>query len=376
MTRAFALAAFVFAASAWADDDDLIGAPPHESEVFAQPALFAGPKPLSRLPILGCDWEPDPSEWGVGSLFNEDDPSEREPEPRYFFFHPEHEPLKIKVEDLTADGPGYLNGIGSPGRCWEITSDTAFGYRRVLTQRLEIARALQLRKNLSAVIRMRAGADGDTTTRLYALQGVAPSFGLRHQPPLGGFAIEFGIRMVIGWGGPDDSEPRAQKLALDATTTSGVGSDALWLPFSSTGFQLYLEIQSRTRLLSFPFMAFMLGVRYGAEGSLGSLAVRTWIGTQPAFVSNMYLEPYLALHSFDRKTLRMTLGVHVDASMSSIWPGEAVFPVVVNGFWTWSPSQWLVLRLFAGVGGSLGLALGGIEPLRMQYGARVQVYLP
>ncbi len=326
--------------------------------------------------LFGCE-KKDAESPSVLPVFNQEN-DRKEPEAYYLPGADERqEPKNPSLED--DDRPDYLNGLSAVGRCWEITSDTAFGTRRVLTERLEVARALKFSgKSLSIVIRAGVGLDGSTATGLYAVQGLIASLGFRHQQESSEFSIEAGIRVIPGYGGPEDSLPEMNLLALNATYTSGIGNDAAWLPVSSTGGQIYLDLTSRTGLWViptwwiFPSATLLFGTHYGGAVSIGTLEVRTWLGPQSAFVGNVFLEGYVGMPTFDGKPLRLQAGIHLDASLSSIWPGKQVFPMVGNGFVGWSPTPWLALRVFAGIGGSPG----SLAPSALQYGLRVQFYLP
>jgi hypothetical protein len=328
--------------------------------------------------LLGCDETDTSTELSPFRLFSDETP---EPEPAVLedFFKPadlvQEQALEKsrKGRSKTDDRLHYLDGIGTVGRCWELTTDTAFGYRKVLTHRFEIARALRIRQTLSAVIRTRLGMDASFARGGgYGIQGLAPSLGIRHQPRSGPFSIEFGLRLLIGWGGPDDSEPGAQALALDAVSTSGLGSDSSWLPFSTSGVQLYLDIQTRTRLFLLPGLKFVVGLRYGAEASLSPMQVRTWLGSQSAYIANAYLEGFVGIPMIRSTHVNWQIGMHGDVSLSSVWPGATVFPTVVNLFASWSPATWAVFRAFVGTGGSPA----DFSMMRLLYGARLQFYLP
>jgi hypothetical protein len=295
---------------------------------------------------------------------------------------PELDRLGVDAGYLDEAG-AFLNGLGAKDRMWELSSDTGFGAARVFTERIEAARALQIPGSTIAItLRVGVGADAATNTGFYALQGPTASIGFKHQTEPGDFSFEAGFRILPGWSGPGDSEPAAQQLALGATLASGIADDARWLPLNSTGVQLYLEIQSRTRPHPFKWATVLFGTRYGGAGSIMPIEIRSWLGPQREFVANVYAEVFFAVADIRVRNvsdasaksypIRAQVGVHVDASLSSIWPGNDPFPLVVNGFLGWSPAKWLAIRAFLGTSGSLQ----GAVPFALQYGLRLQFYLP
>ncbi len=269
----------------------------------------------------------------------------------------------------------YLNGIGSPGRCWEITAEAAFGFRRVFTSRIEIARAFKFEgKTLSLMFRVRAGLNADVTNGTYGIQGTLPSFGLRHQSSSGRFSLELGVRAVPGFGGPNDGRPETQALALDSILSSLIASDAGWLPFSNTGVMFYADIHSRSGLTEWGenYVTTLIGTRYGGEVSIGNQEIRTWLGPQHAMVGNAYAELFLAVPTVLGSPVELQLGFHADTSLSSIWPADQVLPLVLAGYLEWSPSTFISIRGYVGTGGSPE----AIEFFRPFYGLRVRFYVP
>lgn len=94
---------------------------------------------LALLLSLGCAHSAAPF-----SLFN----LQREKDKQEF---------SLQLEKKEKASPNFLNGLGSEGRTWEVTGETAFGTQRVLTGRLEVARAIRIpTTTLTAVVRVRA----------------------------------------------------------------------------------------------------------------------------------------------------------------------------------------------------------------------------
>src|ERR1700733_9522091 len=128
---------------------------------------------------------------------------------------------------------GYFDGIGTPLRRWEIRSDTSFGDELVLTERLSVAGAFPIRRTLAAIVRVSAAADFQTDTSFDALHLPLLSIGLRTRrlitpETLSTYTIEFGLRLLPGWSGPNDSDPRTLRLAFLSATNSGTADDAPW----------------------------------------------------------------------------------------------------------------------------------------------------
>lgn len=268
----------------------------------------------------------------------------------------------------------YLNGIGSPGRCWEVTADVAFGYRLVFTSRAEIARAVKFEgKTLSLMLRVRAGLNADVTNSTYGIQGTLPSLGLRHQSSSGRFSLEMGLRVVPGFGGPNDAKPETQALALDSILSSLIASDAGWLPFSNTGVMFYADIHSRSGVTDWGrYVSTLVGMRYGGEVSIGNQEIRTWLGPQHGMIGNAYAELFVAVPTLLGEQMGFQFGFHADTSLSSIWPADQVLPLVVAGYFEWSPATWISLRAYGGTGGSPE----ALEFFRPFYGLRLRFYVP
>lgn len=316
--------------------------------------------------LFSC--EPDPSGEDSDAAFSVFLESHKKAEPEVKFIRSDVE--QVAPPDNALD---YLNGIGAPGRCWEITSDTSFGNRRVFTQRFEVARAFKVpRRSLAAVLRVGFGGDAQVNTGAYAIQGVEVAVGLKHYP-LSGFSLEYGLRLIPGWSGPQDREAEIQALALGATLTSGLGNDPAWLPFSKTGLQLYVDFQTRSGMwVLSPGWALMLGARYGGSTSLGDFQVHTWLGPQTAFIGNVYVEAYLGAPLLRDVLTSLQLGLHVDVSISSIWPGAQAFPLAWYGYIGWAPLSWFSFRAHIGN----GMSLGSKDVPVLMYGLRLQLALP
>lgn len=268
----------------------------------------------------------------------------------------------------------YLDGIGAEKRGWEVMSETAFGEAQVLTERLEVALAVKIpRFQLNVVGRVGLGFDAAVDVGTYAVQGATFAVGVRHISDFRNFLVEAGFRVVPAWQTQRDNLPNAQTLALAATLTSGAADDARWLPIASTGLQAYVEFQARTRKLEWPDVTTLaFGARYGGIASLMPISVHTWLGPEPQFLANIFLELFMGVATVRHWNVRLLVGGHVDLSLSSIWPGDLPFPLVANGFFGWSPTDWFMLRLFAGWGGSIGAPATG----KLQYGARLVFYFP
>jgi hypothetical protein len=121
-----------------------------------------------------------------------------------------------------------------------------------------------------------------------------------------------------------------------------------------------------------PLWSWFVGVLYGAKVTNGTVQVTTWLGPENQFVGNAFVELFMGVPRIYKAPINGELGVHVDASLSNVWPGVDPFPAVLNGFVSWSPERWISARLFYGIAGSPG----GKIPATQQYGARLQFYLP
>jgi len=270
--------------------------------------------------------------------------------------------------------PGYFNGIGVEGRSWEIRSESGLGEHRVLTQRFEVARAFQLSRYalLYLVPRVSFGFAGSLAEDTWVVQGPLFSIGLRQRSMRGRYWAELGVRLIPNYSGPHDADPVAHRIAFDAAQTSGVGDDAMWLPFSAFGAQMYVAFQTRTAELGCWSTA-IAGAEYGARLSLGPMGVRTWLGPQGATVGSFWVEPFVTTRRLLGSRVNLQWGVHAEASLSSIWPGERSMPLHLAGFVGWSPTQWFALRLSGG---------GATAPLDMKtasqalFGIRAQVFAP
>lgn len=278
------------------------------------------------------------------------------------------------AETHEARSPGYFNGIGVEGRTWELRSDTGLGAHRVLTQRFEIAGALSVPwwTRVYIVPRVAFGLWGSIKDDVWLAQGPLFSIGVRQRSPRGRYWAEAGVRVVPSYSGPYDTDPVAQRIAFDAAQTSGVADDATWLPMSAWGGQAYGAFQSRTGEWHNSLFVALIGAEYGGRISLGPMSVRTWLGTQRAMIGSFYVEPFVTTRKILGNTVNLQLGLHVEASLSSIWPGERSLPVHVSGFLGWSPAQWFALRLSGG---------GALAPLdtssgQFLFGVRAQIFAP
>jgi hypothetical protein len=270
--------------------------------------------------------------------------------------------------------PGYFGGLGTFGRTWQIQSDTAFDTKRVFTQRFEVARAVPWIGELAVVIRTDVATDAALPQGTYGLQGPIASVGVRDQSASGEYWLEFGVRLIFPWLGPDDRRPSTQQLALSATLASGLADDARWLPFSDLGMQIYGAIRTQTEPLGNYAWTLLPGMLYGGEASLWPLRVQSWLGPQTGFVGNAFLELFLGLPRIASWDANVRVGAHGEVSLSTIWPTGVPFPMSANGFIAWSPEYCFAARLFIGLAGSPGAS--NIVPMSEQYGARVEAYFP
>ncbi len=278
--------------------------------------------------------------------------------------------------------PGSFTTLGSPNRLWEVRSDTSFGERRALTERLELAHIVPLEwyrgKNgydgsrFGIVLRVTFGLQDQTTSGFYSPQGPQPSVGLRFRSPSDNEWIEGGLRLLIPYPGPQNSELDMQRLALNATSTSPTADDATWLPLSSLGLQAYIATQARTRVIgSASGTSFCFGFTAGGVGSLVPMSVATSLGSVNGFVGNIHAEFFWTFVSLLGKNANFQLGVRAEASLSSFWPGNNdSVPVIVDGFMGWSPVDAVAVRLFYGLGGPVQ------DLASTQYGIRLQFFFP
>lgn len=276
----------------------------------------------------------------------------------------------------TASDPGFFNGIGTPGRSWELRSDTAFSTTRVFTEVIAIGHVFVWGANgrFGLAAHIEAGGDEDTVTGLYSLRRPIVSLGFWTRSQDANYVVEAGIRVIPNTGVPDDSKPGALALAYDATLVSGIADDAQWLSFSDWGYQIYGRVQSRTA----PFDAFVgtfaVGEQFGGQISLAPLSVRTWLGPQQGVIGNAFVDAFLDLRTLFRSDLNLQLGAHAEVSLSSVWSGEDPLPLGVSGYVGWSPVPWVAARAnVLGWAGSVGTtASPGTNP----YGVRVSFFVP
>jgi hypothetical protein len=274
-------------------------------------------------------------------------------------------------DDWQASAPGSFNGIATPCRYWQTTSDLSFDTHRVLTQRDELARAFSIRAHLAAVARVSFGFASLTNQSFYTVQGPLFSLGVRARSRNANYWVEFGLRFVPNWPGPNDTDPRTQQLALAATLSSGIADDAAWLPLSDFGWQLYGAFESRTPpLLAHGTIAYM-GATWGGKASITPMNVTTWLGPQSGFIGNVYVDAFVGLPLLLGVPLNMQLGLHGELSLSTIWPGTELFPALGNVYVGWAPKTWFQMRIFGGP----GAALTDTKNANMHYGARLEFFL-
>jgi hypothetical protein len=264
----------------------------------------------------------------------------------------------VTPEDSTetnACASGAFNGLGTPGREWELRSDTAFGTTRILTQHFALGHVFPIgeKERFGVAAHVEFGGDDDTLTGLYSLRRPIVSLGLWARSKDAAYVAEAGVRLIPNTGIPSDSDPQALRLALDATYASAIADDAQWLTFDRWGYQVYGQIQSRTTpfLVRVPWSAltlgtFMLGARYGGEISLEPLSVRTWLGPQQGVIGNVFLDVFLDMPRLLESTANLQLGIHFEASLSSVWPGSEPLPIVCTTYLGWSPASWVSARIF------------------------------
>jgi hypothetical protein len=269
--------------------------------------------------------------------------------------------------------PGYFNGLGTPGRSILVQSDTAFSSNNTLTQRFEIAGYIGMpNPRTGLVLRADFGAQVATESSFYSLQGPRFSIGGRLRSRSANEWIEAGVRIIPNWPGPHDGDPAAIQLALNSTLSSGVADDAQWLSFASWGYQIYAAAQSRGSLVDDESWSLLLGAHYGGETSLAPLTVRTWLGSQQGIVANTFLEVFMDAPRLGGAPINLQVGGRADVSLSSIWPGNDVFPFIGSFFAAWSPESWFEARVFYGVA---YLIQGGL-PTSYPFGARAALYFP
>jgi len=274
-------------------------------------------------------------------------------------------------DPTSATDPGYFNGLGTPGRSWEIQGDAAFSTSRIATGRLELGHAFTF-DLLSIVFRVDVAADSNVLDGAYAIHGPIPSLGLRTRTRDANEWIEVGLRLIPNWSGPTDTDPSALNLSLGASLASGAADDARWLAFSQIGCQLYGAIQARTsNLLPSPLGALLLGATYGGNISLSPLEVQSWLGPQKGLIGNAFVEVFASVPKLGHTSLNLQLGAHGDTSLSSIWPGSDLFPYEANIFIGWSPLTSFTARAFGGVAGAVG---ANSIPVSNPYGIRLIAY--
>jgi hypothetical protein len=284
------------------------------------------------------------------------------------------------TEKEVAEGndPGSFNGLGSDKRTWELQSDSTFSTSRTATQRFALGGIYRFTSLMGIVGRVDFGAAADTSSGFYSVQGPLASVGVRYwSSPAANHWLEFGARIIPGWSpGPNATDPANIRLALSSSLASGQADDARWLTFASTGLQLYLAIQSRGRIHAGSVGDFLVGAQYGGRTSLEPLSVVSWLGPQNGIVANAFAEIFVGILRVHGAPINLQVGTHGDASLSSVWPGNATFPVHLDGFLGWSPKTWIAVRLFYGVAtvpqGSLPPAVPPSNP----YGARLTFYVP
>lgn len=291
--------------------------------------------------------------------------------------HPTQDAEPVKTEtpqeqnELKRMEPGYFNGIGSYKRTWGAELDSSFDTNRVATARLELSRAFRVTPPVSIVARVNTALAAAVEVGDYLILGPNVSLGLKNQSRTGKSWLEFGLRLVPGWEGPQDNKPSSQVVALGATYSSGLADDARWLPFAETGLQLYGIIQNRTATFGPPGTKLYVGALYGGQASLWPMKVRTWLGPQTGFIGNAYADVFLGLWRLSGVDLNLQVGGHGEVSLSTIWPADHPFPMLGGGFVAWSPEYWVQGRIFAGAAGSPSYTKTDI-----QYGFRLEFFVP
>jgi hypothetical protein len=276
-------------------------------------------------------------------------------------------------EPPSAVDPGYFNGLGTRGHGWEVQSDTTFSTSRTATQRFALGHAFPFNRLFAVVARVDTGADSDTTSGLYAIHGPLVSIGIRDRSKDANHSIEIGVRLIPSWNGPNDTDPAALGLSLGASLSSANADDARWLSFATFGWQVYGVIQNRTNALFIgSWGTLVFGTTYGGEVSLAPLEVRTWLGPQEGVIGNAFWELFADAPRLGGSDANIQIGVHGEASLSSIWPADTPLPLGGNAFVGWSPKNWFAARVFAGIAGS---AVGG-SAVSNPYGVRLVFYVP
>ncbi len=281
-------------------------------------------------------------------------------------------PTQAEIESAT--DPAYFNGIGTPNRTWELQTDTTFSTSRVATQRFEVAAMVLKVTDLAGfVARTDFGAEDNTTAGFYTVQGPLFSLGFRVRSLSADHWFEGGFRLIPPWSGPNETDPAALQLALNATLASGQADDARWLSFASLGYQLYIAIQSRVEFQFGEAAQLFFGFHYGGRTSLTPLTVQSWLGPQRGIVGNAFADAFLGIVKLANCKTSLELGVHGEASLSSVWPGDATFPVAGEFFLGWSPRAWISARVFFGFADALQ---GNGVSLSNPYGVRATFFVP
>ena len=272
----------------------------------------------------------------------------------------------------SAYDPGYFNELGTAYRAWEIRSDSAFSTSRVYAQRFEIGHVFHLNRQFGIAARVDFGADADTNTGLYAIDRPIVSAGIWARSRDANYVVEFGLRAIPDSSGPNDDDPRALALSLDATLAAGIADDASWLSFADWGVQIYGKIQTRTDAWRWCGLGtFALGATYGGESSLAPLSVRSWLGPQKGIVGNVFLDVFLLAPRLGHSAANVEVGAHTELSLSGVWAGDQPFPVMLAGYLGWSPKYWVSARAFFGIAQTL-IGMAASHP----YGASLVFYVP
>lgn len=276
-----------------------------------------------------------------------------------------------RTTKLVCMPPGYFNGIGSCCRLWEARLDTSFDTNRVFTGRLELSRAFVIRPSIAIVGRVDGAMAASAAEGNYVLKGPIVSLGLRNQTQRGNYWTEAGVKLVPGYEGPSYDDPSSQRIALNATFSSGLADDARWLPISDTGLQVYGVIQNRTNPRWYRGWESYVGAIYGLQASLWPMKVRSWLGPQSGFIGNTHVDLFVGLPHIGYEVANLQIGLHGELSLSTIWPADRPFPMLGGAFVGWSPEYWFSGRIFAGVAGSPGYTQADY-----QYGVRLEFFVP
>ena len=270
--------------------------------------------------------------------------------------------------------PGLFGGLGTTGRHWEITSESAVDDGGLFAERLGVGLARPLSRSLDVILRSAvAGFTYDPVGEDGIARSPIPSVALRVSTRCDGYWIEFGARAVMPTVG-GDAGPEQMRLAERGLLAEGARDAAFWLPRHRWGAQIYATARMRSEQLDvFPhlYVALSLGVLLSA----GPLTISSWLGDQSGFVGSIWLETWVGVVDLaDGVAGNLRLGARAELDLSSVWAAGELLPVTLDGFLGWSGIAPLALEVFFGGGGMIESMAG--EPWRYRGGLRASVYFP